>query len=517
MFQVFCESDPLKTFLDKLGESQADFEWIQHAVRGIRDGHVTKRDILTYEDDSDSVEDEEEDEKLTSFIETGDQWYEKFRENECRASKKKEYCHEKEAREQKLWEAVHLDKAFEPKKFPKPIIPMKFDENEEDEYDLESFHQRHNDDLRTLRRNTLIEGVKTEKTSKNEQEMAANATNYEDSEEILEEKRRSINPSNEIKLKISNKLMHRGMGPSLPSYGYSDGQVLVYREPEKDPKSSLKEEKPDDTFVFPYKERDLPNYNLFKRAQDDEKTENWSESDYPEYENDPKDEETKFGRHLLSVSDKNEDHRHHHKHQKGHKLSKKLEKEFDYDKEAKELHVFGPKVASNMKCEAKHDNEKNEFQHKSEKISLKEPIFDDLQKNIDKNDTNIDSTSPFVNIKVDFNSNSSILPKNSTFAKIEIALSKSRRSLKPENDQFSIKNAMKHLIENVHKSLDDDPELKNWISPHLMSRYDALHADDESSKGDKNEKFNDFRDKNVKELSSKIERLIEKELITKNL
>lgn len=27
--------------------------------------------------------------------------------------------------------------------------------------------------------------------------------------------------------------------------------------------------------------------------------------------------------------------------------------------------------------------------------------------------------------------------------------------------------------------MDDDPDLKNWISPHLMSRYDALYGESE--------------------------------------
>lgn len=91
--------------------------------------------------------------------------------------------------------------------------------------------------------------------------------------------------------------------------------------------------------------------------------------------------------------------------------------------------------------------------------------------------------------------------------------------------------------------MDDDPDLKNWISPHLMSRYDALYGESEvgshenvrdvllvSSNIDtivhlshlllvksKEDKTNEsqIRERNLNELSNKIERLIQNEVQTR--
>lgn len=509
-----------------MAESQSDLLWIEHAVKDLHEtkGQIMKRDLLHFRSieeqdfmsyDESATEEDEDQEPLMSFIDTGDQWYEKFRGKECEASKKKEYCHVKNSGQKKFdtfQETSHFEKIFEPKplpRIPNPAIPVNDDEYDDNDdfykYHKEAFNKRQNDDLMTLYRNTLIEEANSEKLSKNEQDLASlslprHVQHSPSSSDRIQDKRRSVNPSNEIKLKISNKMMQKGLGPSLPSFGYNDGSILVYQHPNKDQSLNSRSEKNDDSFVFPYKEHELPNYNLFKR-QDMETQARTSDIDESDLQNESNERDQEWGeydekgdelekpsdqvfgsRHLLSISKEDgmydSDH-HHHKRPEHSKYPKNIEQEFDYEKLAKEIHVFGPQIKDahieygtkkgkghvgvvpnesndrrspemdQLRRKCPFDTYRPETGHESNSHRLDEDLsdpegtkaspshqnnpFGDLPKRTENSSKVIqvssgnNGTHPMVNVKVELNSNNLTEMGNITLARIEIGTSKSKR------------------------------------------------------------------------------------------
>jgi hypothetical protein len=71
----------------------------------------------------------------------------------------------------------------------------------------------------------------------------------------------AMNPDHEIKLKISNKMIARGMGASLPSDIYGEGRKYYW--PSSD--SQTMPDKADVEKRNEYAQHKIPNYNLFKR------------------------------------------------------------------------------------------------------------------------------------------------------------------------------------------------------------------------------------------------------------
>lgn len=468
-------SDPLQIFLNTLTDAQPDLEWIDDAVKKLHatKGEVIKRDLLqfSYDDEDEDEFEENDDDTLPrlSFIETGDEWYQKFRNKECEMSKRKEYCHtnpQEKTNIETMHEMSHIEKILEPKKFPRlpPVIPL----NEDfDEFNKKSpSNKRQNDDLNTSYRNTLLEASNSEKLSKNEQETAVlESVNHP------QEKRRSINPSNEIKLKISNRLMGKGIGPSLPSFGYASIANLRHPLPTKEIQGKF-----DDSFVFPYKEHELPNYNLFKREESENKEgDSMDMEENDEVYNDEEENEGRFGtRHLLTVSDDYEMIGNDHHHQKTDKNHKNFEDEFEYEKLAKEMHVFGPKlkdvrVEKGSKKAKNHMNDEN-FRFKSNNDHdhcTKAPYSSnpfhgskEILSLASKNVPTHNESVPLVNINIQVNSNNSSKDvTNTTLARIEISkskrfvsksddgeISRARRG-KVRDDTVTITSAMKHLIE----------------------------------------------------------------------
>jgi hypothetical protein len=151
----------------------------------------------------------------------GDEWYENYR----RAENKDEGFQD-EPRESGVMKAVAELKA-------------RFESQE-----LESKQSK----------NYLSDEAASEKLSKTEQEQLP--VYKRDNNFIIDDKR--MNPYDEIKLKVSNKMIAKGMGPSLPSE--INGDEKQYYRPAGPPNEQAIEKRDE---VLEHK---IPNYNMFKRS-----------------------------------------------------------------------------------------------------------------------------------------------------------------------------------------------------------------------------------------------------------